>query len=84
MESKPSEWSKNMQKSGKILTAIGMAWFASLALLFVGMMFFANRVAGVGIDLPISIATMKVVLPVLLFGWIPVLAVGIYRMKRLR
>jgi len=72
-----------MTMTGKILTMIGIGWFACLALLFVGMWLLSIRFGGVGIDIPISLSAIKLVLPILLFGWIPILAIGIYRMKRL-
>jgi hypothetical protein len=69
--------------SGKILTTIGLVWFACIALLFGGTILI-SRFGGVGIDFAVSMSAIKVVLPILLFGWVPVLGAGIYRMKRLR
>jgi hypothetical protein len=69
--------------SGKILTAIGIMWFACLALLLGVMWILSSRSGGVGVDIPLPLSTTKVVLALLLFGWIPVLAVGIYRIRRL-
>ncbi|MCU1310343.1 MAG: hypothetical protein JWO20_1468 [Candidatus Angelobacter sp.] len=70
--------------SGKILVAIGIVWLAAVVLLFACMLLLSKWFGGIGIDISLPMSAMKVVLPMVLFGWIPVLAIGIYRMKRLR